>query len=56
VTTRENCPYFPAQTKLIHHSFADPAAVERDEETSLQAFRKVRDGIHRFLLEFISKY
>jgi arsenate reductase len=53
---RENCPYFPAQTKLIHHSFADPAAVEGDEETRLQAFRKVRDEINRFLLEFISKY
>lgn len=46
----ENCPYFPAHTKLIHHSFADPAAVEGDEETRLQAFRKARDEIHRFLL------
>lgn len=53
---RENCPYFPVQTKLIHHSFADPAAVEGDEETRLQAFRKARDEIHRFLLEFIGKY
>jgi arsenate reductase len=52
----ENCPYFPAQTKLIHHSFADPAAVEGDEETRLRAFRKVRDEIYRFLLEFIGKY
>ncbi|HEX9928142.1 MAG TPA: arsenate reductase ArsC [Pyrinomonadaceae bacterium] len=53
---RENCPYFPAHTKLIHHSFADPAAVEGDEEMRLQTFRKARDEIHRFLLEFISKY
>lgn len=53
---RENCPYFPAHAKLIHHSFADPAAVEGDEETRLQAFRKARDEIHRFLLEFISKH
>ena len=53
---RENCPYFPAHTKLIHHSFADPPAVEGDEETRLQAFRKARDEIHRFLLEFISKH
>ena len=53
---RENCPCFPAHTKLIHHGFADPAAVEGDEETRLQAFRKARDEIHRFLLEFISKY
>ncbi len=52
---RENCPYFPAQTKLIHHSFADPAAVQGNEETRLQAFRQVRDEIHQFLLKFINK-
>jgi arsenate reductase len=22
---KENCPYFPAKTKVIHHSFEDPA-------------------------------
>jgi arsenate reductase len=46
---QENCPYFPAKTKLIHHSFEDPAAVEGDEETRLAAFRKVRDQIKEYL-------
>ncbi len=42
---RENCPYFPARTRVIHHSFDDPAAVEGDEETRVAAFRIVRDQI-----------
>lgn len=41
----ENCPYFPAKTKVIHHSFEDPADVRGDEETRLNAFRKTRDQI-----------
>ena len=45
---RENCPYFPARTKVIHHSFDDPAAVEGDEETRLAAFREVRDQIREY--------
>ena len=46
---KENCPYFPAKTKLIHHSFADPAAIEGDEDTRLAAFRRVRDEIKKYL-------
>ena len=44
----ENCPYFPAKTKLIHHSFEDPAEIEGDEETRLNAFRKIRDEIKSY--------
>lgn len=50
---RENCPYFPAKTKLIHHSFADPAEINGSEEVRLSAFRKVRDEIKTYLSEFI---
>ncbi|MEZ5424794.1 MAG: arsenate reductase ArsC [Pyrinomonadaceae bacterium] len=46
---KENCPYFPAKTKLIHHSFEDPAAVEGDEPARLEAFRRVRDQISQYL-------
>ncbi len=46
---KENCPYFPAKTKLIHYSFSDPAAIEGDEETRLAAFRRVRDEIKDYL-------
>ncbi|HRJ90559.1 MAG TPA: arsenate reductase ArsC [Pyrinomonadaceae bacterium] len=45
---RENCPYFPARTKVIHHSFDDPASVEGDEETRVAAFRIVRDQIRDY--------
>lgn len=50
---KENCPYFPAKTKLIHHSFADPAMVEGDEKTRLDAFRKVRDEIEKYLRQIV---
>lgn len=48
---RENCPYFPAKTKLINQSFEDPAAVEGDEEIRLEAFRSIRDKIKNYLEE-----
>lgn len=44
----ENCPYFPAKTKLIHHSFEDPAEIQGDEETRLNAFRKICDEIREY--------
>jgi arsenate reductase (thioredoxin) len=45
---KENCPYFPAKTRVIHHSFADPAEVQGDEESRLQAFREIRDEIKNY--------
>ena len=47
----EQCPVFPANTKRIHWSFEDPAAVEGDEQARLAVFRRVRDEIlHRLRL------
>jgi arsenate reductase len=46
---KENCPYFPAKTKLIHHTFADPAAIEGGEDTRVAAFRQARDEILNYL-------
>ena len=46
---RENCPYFPATTRTIHHGFDDPAAVEGAWEERLAAFRRVRDEIAGWL-------
>lgn len=50
---KESCPYFPARTKIIHHSFEDPADIEGDEETRVNGFRKVRDEIGDYLPEFL---
>ncbi len=46
---KENCPYFPAETKLTHRSFDDPADVSGNEEKRLERFRKVRDQIKTYL-------
>ena len=45
---KENCPYFPAKTKVVHHGFFDPAEITGDEETRVSAFRKVRDEIREY--------
>jgi arsenate reductase len=52
---KENCPYFPARTKLVHHSFEDPWMVTGDGETRLAAFRRVRDQIATFLRHDFAK-
>ncbi len=52
---KENCPYFPAKTKIIHHSFEDPAEVEGSENTRIEAFRKVRDSIRNYLPDFVKE-
>ena len=45
---KENCPYFPAKTNLIHQSFQDPAGVRGSEEVRLNAFRIIRDEIKSY--------
>ena len=46
---KENCPYFPAKTNLIHRAFEDPAAAKGNEAARLAAFRRVRDAIAEYL-------
>lgn len=53
---KETCPYFPAKTKVIHHSFDDPPGIgEVDEETMLKIFRQVRDEIEKYLKQAVEK-
>jgi len=52
---RERCPVFPGATERIHWSFDDPAAVEGDEATRLNAFRRVRDEIASRLRAWLSE-
>ncbi|MBK7708689.1 MAG: arsenate reductase ArsC [Acidobacteria bacterium] len=46
---KENCPYFPAKTRVIHRMFEDPVDAGGDFETRVAAFRKVRDEISTYL-------
>ncbi len=50
----EECPFWPGTGQTAHVGFADPAAVSGDEETRLAAFRRVRDGIRRRVLSYLT--
>jgi arsenate reductase (thioredoxin) len=49
---KESCPIFPGKTMMIHHSFEDPAAFQASHQARLDAFRRVRDELRRYLAEF----
>jgi arsenate reductase len=49
---RDACPVFPTGTERIHWSFEDPAAVEGSETKRLDAFRRIRDLIHKKVKTF----
>jgi len=54
----EQCPLFPATTKLTHVGFEDPplsAAAAKSEEEALAVYRKVRDQIRAFVEELRDK-
>ena len=49
---RESCPFFPAKTRVLHHSFDDPprlAADAKTEEEALAHYRRVRDEIRAYV-------
>ena len=49
----ENCPFFPAGTKVLHRGFDDPprlAAGCANEEEALIHYRRVRDEIKDYIL------
>ncbi len=49
---KESCPLYPGHANRLHHSFEDPAAVQGSEQERLAAFRRVRDQIKAWLLNF----
>lgn len=46
---KESCPFFPAGKQTIHQSFTDPAGVGGTEEEKVDAFRRTRDEILKWL-------
>jgi arsenate reductase len=49
----QQCPMFPGESRRIHWSIKDPAAIEGDNETRLEAFRLARDELRERLSDFI---
>jgi arsenate reductase (thioredoxin) len=48
---KEACPLFPGAFETLHWGLPDPAAVEGDEPTRLEAFREVRDELWAHVAE-----
>jgi arsenate reductase (thioredoxin) len=53
---KENCPYFPAKVKMLHHNFPDPAKATGTEEEILNTFRTVREMIKKYTQDFTQQY
>jgi arsenate reductase len=51
---RQNCPVIPGSARRLHWSLQDPAAVEGDVNTRLDAFREARDELRERLRGFIA--
>jgi arsenate reductase len=51
----ERCPIFPGNVQRLHWSFKDPSKVEGDEESALEAVRKIRNEIKEKVVEFIKQ-
>ncbi|HOI77155.1 MAG TPA: arsenate reductase ArsC [Methanofastidiosum sp.] len=49
---KETCPFFPGAKNYMHKRFEDPSSVEGTNEDKLNAFRKSRDEIKRWIIEF----
>ena len=52
---RDNCPYFQNSFKKISHSFEDPANANGTDEEQLRLYKKVRDQIQQFCINFCKK-
>jgi arsenate reductase (thioredoxin) len=52
---KENCPYFPATVKTLHHNFPDPAKAKGSEAEIMKSFRDVREMIKSYARDFVSQ-
>ena len=48
---KETCPFFPGD-KIIHRSFKDPLIQDGSIEENLDSFRKIRDEIKDWIIEY----
>jgi arsenate reductase (thioredoxin) len=53
---KERCPYFPSSAKMLHYNFTDPAKATGTPTEIMDSFRKTRDEIKQYCLEFVGKY
>lgn len=49
----EACPFFPGQVARFHYNFPDPAKATGSAAEILQEFRRVRDLIKVYAMDFV---
>lgn len=52
----QHCPTFAGPSQRIHWNIEDPAAVQGDEQTRLDAFRQARDQLQGRLRQFLTEH
>lgn len=52
---KERCPFFPTQAEKFHYNFPDPAKTIGTEEEIKEEFRKVRNLIKKYCLQFVKE-
>ncbi len=50
---KERCPYFPSKAVKLHYNFPDPAKAIGSEEDVMAEFRRVRQLIKEYVIDFI---
>lgn len=50
---KERCPFFPTKAVKLHYNFPDPAKATGTDEEILGEFRKVRNLIKTYCMEFV---
>ncbi|MFN0049608.1 MAG: hypothetical protein ACKVOU_10845 [Cytophagales bacterium] len=50
---KQNCTYFPAKVKILHHNFKDTAKVKGTETEIMLEFRRVREEIKKYMRDFV---
>jgi arsenate reductase len=51
-SAHEQCPFFPAKTRVVHVGFDDPPALAKtaaNDEEAMVHYRRVRDEIRKFI-------
>ncbi len=49
---KERCPYFPSKAVRLHYNFPDPAKATGSEEEVMEEFRRVRQLIKDYVIDF----
>ncbi len=55
-SAKENCPFFPGAKQYDHRNFVDPTQSDGSDEEILNAFRKSRDEIMKFIIQEFGPY